>query len=216
MLTCAHSNDSSSWMQNSWMHVAPMTEKRDGVGVGVLGGLLYAVGGQNNDGYQGLQTLSTVESYNPVTQKWAGNNLIASMSVRRNHFGVGVIRGLLYAVGGANEDGYLSSTEAYNPATNTWALVAPMSVQRVDPGVCVLGGLLYAVGGYTEEGDTFSSVEAYNPATNSWAGVASMSVQRQGLGVGVLAGMIHAVGGFNMDDAYLASVEAYRPSNNSW
>ena len=201
---------------DSWAKVANMTVKRDGPGVGVLGGLLYAVGGQNDDGYEGLQVLQTVEAYNPITNTW--DNRIAPMSVPRHDMGVGVLRGLLYAVGGASGDGpYLASMEAYDPITNTWDnLVAPMSVARVNLGVGVLGGLLYAVGGVDADVNVLASVEAYNPATNSWARVAPMSVERKGLGVGVLGGTLYAVGGGNFDNYALASVETFHPANDSW
>jgi len=204
---------------DSWALVAPMTEKRDGPGVGVLGGLLYAVGGQNDDGFEGHQILMTVEAYNPATNTWAGHNLIAPMHERRSSMGVGVLGGLLYAVGGTSGDFYLASVEVYDPGTNTWTLVAPMSVNRVNLGVGVSGGLLYAAGGVGMEDpfNSLASVEAYNPATNSWALVAPMSVGREGLGVGVLGGMLFAAGGFNINvgNGYLASVEAYHPGNDS-
>ena len=51
-----------------------------------------------------------------------------------------------YAVGGDGED-WLSSVEAYQPATDSWVAVASMRAPRGAPGVAVLGGLLYAVGG---------------------------------------------------------------------
>jgi N-acetylneuraminic acid mutarotase len=203
---------------DSWALVAPMTEKRDCPGVGVLGGLLYAVGGENDDGFEGHQFLQTVEAYNPATNTWAGHNLIAPMHEPRSSMGVGVLGGLLYAVGGDSGDVYLASVEAYHPGTNTWTLVAPMSVNRVNLGVGVLGGLLYAAGGYDMDRNFLASVEAYNPATNSWALVAPMSVGREGLGVGVLGGMLYAVGGFNIDvgDGYLASVEVYPGNGSLW
>ena len=204
---------------DSWALVAPMTVDRVGLGVGVLGGLLYAVGGQNDVGPQGLQVLDSVEVYNPATNTWVGNSFIAPMNFPRHDFGVGVLGGVLYAVGGASGHGpYLSSVEAYHAANNSWALVAPMSVDRVGLGVGVLGGLLYAVGGHDMELNVLSSVEAYDPATNTWTLVAPMSVGRQDLGVGVLGGKLYAVGGFNINSPtpYLASVEAYHPANDSW
>ncbi len=61
-----------------------MSSRRSSVGVGVLGGLLYAVGG-----YDGASRhcLSSVECYNPVTKEWS---LACDMSTRRSGAGVGV------------------------------------------------------------------------------------------------------------------------------
>ena len=61
-----------------------MSSRRSSVGVGVLGGLLYAVGG-----YDGASRhcLSSVECYNAVTKEWS---LVCDMSTRRSGAGVGV------------------------------------------------------------------------------------------------------------------------------
>lgn len=69
---------------NEWRYISPMSSRRSSVGVGVLGGLLYAVGG-----YDGASRhcLSSVECYNPVTKEWG---LICDMSTRRSGAGVGV------------------------------------------------------------------------------------------------------------------------------
>lgn len=61
--------------------IASMSTRRSSVGVGVLGGLLYAVGG-----YDGAsrQCLSTVDCYNPLTDTWTPS---AEMSCRRSGAG---------------------------------------------------------------------------------------------------------------------------------
>ena len=57
--------------------------------------------------------------------------------------------GVLYAVGGFDGRGALSSVEAYDPATKTWSAVASMMTARYGLAVGVLGGSLYAVGGWS-------------------------------------------------------------------
>lgn len=52
---------------NQWScDVAPTTSCRTSVGVAVLDGFLYAVGGQD-----GVQCLNHVERYDPKENKWA-------------------------------------------------------------------------------------------------------------------------------------------------
>ena len=51
------------------------------------------------------------------------------MEERFDH-AVAVLDGKLYAVGGRNEDGYLSSVERYDPALDAWEAVAPMARAR--------------------------------------------------------------------------------------
>ena len=68
-----------------------MIEHRSSVGVGVLDGLLYAVGG-----YNGQTTVNTVERYNPRTEEWT---MISEMTAARSMLGVASLNGQLYAVG---------------------------------------------------------------------------------------------------------------------
>ena len=69
---------------NEWRYITPMSTRRSSVGVSVLGGLMYAVGG-----YDGASRhcLSSVECYNPITKEWG---LVCDMSTRRSGAGVGV------------------------------------------------------------------------------------------------------------------------------
>ena len=62
-----------------------MSVRRSSVGVGVLKGYLYAVGG-----YDGAsrQCLSSVERYDPVKNEW---QLVCDMTVKRSGAGVGVL-----------------------------------------------------------------------------------------------------------------------------
>lgn len=116
-------------------------------------GLLYAVGG-----YDGAtrQCLSTVEAYNPNTNEWsytsemgtrrsgAGKHTQILLSLTYNlHIcvkhtcavtGVGVLKGMLYAVGGHDGPLVRKSCEVYDPATNTWKQVADMNMCRRNAG----------------------------------------------------------------------------------
>ena len=105
------------------------------------------------------------------------------MAEERDDLAVAVLDGKLYAVGGFNDgDGWLSSVEQYDPATNAWEAVAPMATARSRHAVAVLDGKLYAVGGYNEDGD-LSSVERYDPAMEVWEAVAPMGTARVSPGV---------------------------------
>lgn len=60
---------------NHWEKCQPMTTARSRVGVAVLNGLLYAIGG-----YDGQLRLSTVEVYNPEADSWSK---VGSMNSKR-------------------------------------------------------------------------------------------------------------------------------------
>ncbi|XP_008181140.1 ring canal kelch homolog [Acyrthosiphon pisum] len=88
---------------------------REGVGVGVLDGLLYAVGGKD-----GSKTLSSVEAYRPSTGVWS---TIVDMHKPRKRAGVVVLNGLLYVIGRIDDTFFVRSTEFYSPETKTWTIV---------------------------------------------------------------------------------------------
>src|SRR3989442_597350 len=131
----------------------------------------------------------------PVCDCWTTK---ASMPTARNALAVGVIDGVLYAVGGIGTGGAVATVEAYDPASNTWTTKAPLPTARHRLAVGVVNGILYAVGGSGNLGNppaVLATVEEYDPATNSWTTRASMPTARFDLAVGVVNGILYAVGG---------------------
>jgi len=57
------------------------------------------------------------------------------MSVCRSGVGVGVIDGVLYAIGGHDGLNYLSSVEAYRPSTGVWTSITDMHLPRRHAGI---------------------------------------------------------------------------------
>ena len=95
-----------------------MSTARYCLGVGVVDGKMYALGGQDNDG----STLSSVECFDVSTGVWSA---VAPMSTARCYHGVAVVNGKMYAVGGQDEDDTtLSSVECFDPSTGQWNVVA--------------------------------------------------------------------------------------------
>ena len=181
-----------------------MSTVRSCLGVGVLGNVLYAIGGQASSSY-----LRSMEIYDPSTNAWRTG---PSMSTGRCNLGVGVLGSLLYAVGGES----LRTMEMYDPSTNVWRAGPSMATTRSGLGVGVLGNLLYAVGGRDGTAPyVVSTMEVYDPSTNAWCAGPSMAMARTGLGVGVLGGLLYAVGGYDNNN-YLSSMEVYDPSTNTW
>lgn len=54
--------------------------------------------------------------------------------------------GELYAVGGWEGNYHLDSCERYDPATNTWTLIAPMKTTITSTAVTSYNGCLYVAG----------------------------------------------------------------------
>jgi energy-converting hydrogenase Eha subunit A len=116
-----------------WTTKATMPTPRGGLGVAVVNGILYAVGGVSGGG------LNAVEAYDPGTNTWTTK---AAMPTPRAHLGVGVVNGILYAVGGTNGLSGFNTVEAYNPVTNTWTTKASMPTARIGLGIAAENGIL--------------------------------------------------------------------------
>jgi N-acetylneuraminic acid mutarotase len=146
---------------NAWtasnLHTG-MPTARYALGMGAIGGLLYAVGGSNNSGLIGA-----LEAYDATTDSWT---IKASMPTPRLSLGVGVSGGLLFAVGGADVCGQACAAtgtlEVYNAAANSWSTRTSMPTARWSMGVTMINGILYAAGG-NSNGVIVGTLEAYTP-----------------------------------------------------
>jgi N-acetylneuraminic acid mutarotase len=128
--------------------------------------------------------------------------------MRRKDFGVGVLNGKIYAVGGwyiNNADGTknLNSVEEYDPLTNRWVYRKSLSNPRRGLSVGVANGKLYAING--------SIVEEYSPVADTWVVKAPMPTPRSWLAIGVVNNKIYAIGGSSTN-----VVEEYDPLIDRW
>ncbi len=171
---------SRNGLKREWRPIANMSTRRSSVGVGVLGGLIYAVGGYDGNS---RQCLSSVEVYAPDQDSW---KRVKDMEARRSGAAVGVINGLLYAVGGHDGPLVRKSVECYNPEHDEWTSVSDMNYCRRNAGVVTHNGLLFVIGG-DDGSSNLNSVEAYNPKTDVWNTLPSfMSLGRSYTGVCVI------------------------------
>ncbi|XP_045446590.1 kelch-like ECH-associated protein 1B [Melitaea cinxia] len=189
-----------------WRPCSPMATPRHRVGVAVMDGLLYAVGGSAGTEYH-----KTVECYDPEKDAWT---YVASMGRARLGVGVAVVNRMLYAVGGFDGARRSNSVERYHPENNCWSEVAPMHYARSGAGVAAMNQFIYVVGGYDGTAQ-LASVERYDTERDSWEEVAPMRAARSALSLAVLDGKLYAMGGYD-GTAFLDVVEIYDPASDSW
>ncbi|XP_046960655.1 kelch-like ECH-associated protein 1B isoform X1 [Vanessa cardui] len=189
-----------------WRPCSPMATPRHRVGVAVMDGLLYAVGGSAGTEYH-----KTVECYDPEKDAWA---YVASMGRARLGVGVAVVNRLLYAVGGFDGARRTNSVECYHPENNCWSEVAPMHYARSGAGVAALNQYIYVVGGY-DGAAQLATVERYDTEHNTWEEVAPVRAARSALSLAVLDGKLYAMGGYD-GTAFLDVVEIYDPASDTW
>ena len=193
--------------EESWQERSPMLYARRGVGVGILKGLLYAVGGSD-----GIEALRVVECYNPHTNIWTR---VADLNEARSSVAATVVDGKLYAIGGY--DGVMSclaSVEVFDSDLDVWSYVSSMHTPRSMMSIGVIDNHLYIIGGYDGSAD-LSSCEQYDPASNTWELIQEMSSRRCMSGVGVVNGFLYAVGGCDCALS-LNTVEIFDPRTGAW
>ena len=147
---------------DEWTKKADMPTARMGLSSGVVDGKIYAIGGQPAAVWIWWNALSTVEVYDPATDKWMEKT---DMPTPRTQLpcGAPVINGKIYVIGGApNYETSFPTVEAYNPATDKWVKKADMPTARMYFSTSSVNGRIYAIGGWSGDVD-LATVEEYTP-----------------------------------------------------
>ncbi|MHC4365745.1 MAG: Kelch repeat-containing protein, partial [Planctomycetota bacterium] len=137
-----------------------MVVSGEGFGDAVLGGYIYAIGGQAPGTSYGT---NRNQRYNPVAHTWV---LRAPMPTSRHSLDCAVVDGYIYAIGGHVYNSR-SENERYDPSTDTWASMAHKPTAVSGPGIAAFGGKIYTFGG-NRYGSRQSVIEVYDPCTNTW------------------------------------------------
>jgi N-acetylneuraminic acid mutarotase len=136
----------------------------------------------------------------------------APMLTARSDFGVAVVNGIIYAIGGSvpivigNEGTSASTnvTEAYDPTTNAWTEKAPMPIALSSFGIAVYQNKIYCIGQ--------NQNEVYDPSTNTWETKTPMPAESYQLQANVVNSKIYLIGGYPNG----AVNEVYDPAIDSW
>ena len=192
--------------EDKWEKAPDLLVRRQQLGVGALGGKIFAVGGSD-----GSLRLSSVECFDPATRSWS---FVGPMGTCRSGVGVGVLSGAMYAAGGYDGRSCLSSVERYDQEKNVWCNVSNMSIKRSFPGVAVYRDSIYVFGG--NDGSSFLSIaEVYDPHVNRWRNIARLNSPRAGIGVSILEHCIYIAGG-NDGTSRLDSMEFIDVREEKW
>jgi len=211
--------------ENEWTARAPVPTPRGGLGVAVVNGKIYAIGGLNNDTH-----LTVNEEYNPVTNTWATRT---PMPTARSGFAIAVYQGKIYCIGGTVGDsdnlvsGFTGVNEVYDPMKNTWETRASMHTPRADLCASVVNGEIYLIGGKEYWGvnpfyHELAVNEVYDPETDSWVTRSPMPIPAFGYASEVVEDKIYVIGGAREFQEQLGALTAiganqvYDAKNNSW
>ena len=189
--------------QNKWYKLASMLSKRKSYSQSTTSchRKLYCIGGSSY-GYP-------AECYDPSTNTWTA---MKSFNQDIHFAAVVTFQGLLYVIGGEDENGEdLSTVQTYNPETNLWKKVASLSTARAD--ICAVAGkkFLYAVGG-----NWLKIVERFDPTEKAWDTIAPTLEEREGACGAAVNEKVFVFGGLRYDATEAAFCEVYDPAINMW
>ncbi|XP_067846257.1 actin-binding protein IPP [Heptranchias perlo] len=204
-LSCVERFDSFS---QYWTTVSSLHQARSGLGVAVLEGMIYVIGGESDS-----MIFDCAERYDPVTKQWAA---VASMNSPRCGLAVCACHGAIYALGGWVGADIGKTMERFDPSDNKWEVVGNMVVPRYFFGCCEIQGLIYVVGGLSDSGSELRSAEMFNPITKRWTTLDDMKTKRAYVGVAALNDCIYAVGGWNETQNALRTAEKYSLQEEKW
>jgi len=161
----------------NWVKISDMRSRRSDAGAVGFRRKVFVVGGFN-----GRNSLSTVEIYDPARKIWIQG---ANLNVRRTGLSCVVLDDCIYAIGGSDGIDRLNSVERYCPQTKRWELVAPMTVARSNLGVGCVEGRIVVAGGYKGD-DVTCSAEIYNKDLNTWEMFTPLTIPKSGMAFSVV------------------------------
>lgn len=204
-----------------WLPVSDMSTARYLHSATLLSdGRVLVTGGINISGPPyNLPYLSSVEFYDPSTNTWTtGPNMTTP---RAGHKATLLQDNRVLVTGGSSDNSgtsTLSSTEIYNPSTNSWSTAASMSsTHDGHSATLLLNGRVLVVGGYN-----FSNPneELFNPLSNSWSTVGILSSTGLSAHTATLLqnGYVLVAGGVDgiTNPHVRSSAHLFNPSTNSW
>jgi N-acetylneuraminic acid mutarotase len=212
---------------NSWVPKASMNAARGYLGVAVVNGKIYAIGGDqgsligNAMNALGMtqQTTNATEEYAPSLDKWI---LKSPMPTARARLGTAVYQNKIYCIGGysatiVGETKYfdLGVNEVYNPATDTWESKAPLPTPRHSPATNMVDGKIYVIGGYSITTHSVLNVaEVYDPLSDTWATKTPPPLEVGSSASAVVDNRIYVLG---LDsNAWRTLIQIYDPATDNW
>jgi N-acetylneuraminic acid mutarotase len=198
---------------DTWINAPLLPRGANHVGVTVVGGKLYAIGGHldQNRKPDALCFVLEGETWKPI----------APLPKAAGAIGCIPMGGLLHAVGGAVGDTTPEKLSldwhlVYDPAADKWTPRAPLPTARDHIGIVEMGGLIYVAGGRVNNFYTNSHLHhAYDPKTDKWEARSPLPTARSGHGSVIYRGIMFIMGGEGSNRVF-GQNEAYDPKTDTW
>jgi N-acetylneuraminic acid mutarotase len=224
-------SSSSNVAGDSWASKAPMHQARGGLGVAVVNGKIYAIGGSTASGLYPPSLnggfVGTNEEYDPATDTWTTK---APMPTPRAYFAIAAYQNKIYCIGGtigigqSTYDGtsiptptYMLSgvNEIYDPATDTWENKAPMPTARMQIHANIVDDKIYIMDGFDR---IVAPNEVYNPETAVWSTKTPMPTAGSDHVSAVIDNKVYVIVNdiYTIDEKNSRRLFIYNPDSDSW
>ena len=214
---------------NTWQRGADMPTPRTNAKAAVVNGTIYVFGGYNSKDnlLENWKMADRVEAYDPRTDTWTKKK---EMPISRFYFGLGVVAGKVYLIGGTTglgegQEQRMDRVDIYDPATDTWAKGPKMPTRRDPGGVAVVSTRIYVIGGEGWPlpqgwwaGPFLASIEEYNPINRQWRKKKDMLEIKNWFASTVVGDDIYLIGGYTGEGGLqqLETVNVYHPRTETW
>lgn len=214
----SHTNKSIKFIKEKikWTKNAQMKRIACSFSLAEANGKIYVFGGAGGSS-TGLNTLKTVQEYDPITDKWI---LHSDMPYPRMDVAIASLNDKIYICGG-KEEFFGGPTEdttfyQYDPTSKKWDKKADIPEPLAYQSMIGHNGYIYMTGGKQIINNKVANtpcnfVYRYNPVKDSWEKVKSMNTPRQEHEMVSIKGKIYVIGG-----RLTSSIEEYDPANDSW
>jgi len=196
-----------------WAPFPDLLHARHDLGLVVVGGRLYAVGGS-----VAIGSTHSIEKFDASTEGWQE---VGQMSGYRQDFCTlpwgedGIL-----VVGGYDDFGGKTRTELYNVTSSSWRQLAQLNIGRGMHACAAYNGGVLVAGGWADNNDpdfpgqeVTRTTEWYDPEENVWVETGILRARRTKFALELLNGTLTAMGGW--EGFYSNSVEVLG-ADGSW
>lgn len=196
-----------------WTDAAPLPVGANHVGITVLNGRLYAIGGH------------TRQNHTPhaLCFVFAGGKWETIAPLPRPCGAVACVafEGVIHVVGGAvgnspDEKKSIDGHLVYDPRADRWAERAPLPTARDHTGIVAVANRIHVIGGRVDNFYTNSNLHhSYELAEDRWRMRSPLPTARSGHGSVILRNQIFCMGGEGSNRVF-AQNEAYDLAKDTW
>ncbi len=199
---------------NTWTAKKVMPIAKMYMAAAVANGIIYTVGGATST----TAASNTVHAYDPASDSWLTkapitNTTLTNMVTKRAWPVAHGVNGKIFVFGGMSNLMSLtsvSSTEFYDPTTNTWGSKLALPVTADSMSSAAIGNKIYLISGY-QNGALSNAVRVYDTLSNTYKSLMAIPVASNQPAASVIGGKIYSLGGDSATSTVLANHYLYDP-----